>query len=206
MEGETVHDDGLLVNEVKLEEDEEDFCSCCEDEEELEDSWEATSEEEEDEVTEEDEKESARESCEVDLDEHSIKLFFKGISVAGPGDSGCRISGIGVVMERAEGATPIQIQKKLDFYVEEFVADYLALMDGLLEAVKNKVRKVYALTDSEMLYQQVRHLFSPRCLSHCCCIPSSYAVAFTFASEVLVDEQLPLFAALHLLTNIISSS
>lgn len=157
--------DGLLVNianEVKLEEDEEDFCSCCEDEEELEDSADETLEEEEDEVTKdedehEDEKESARESCEVDLDEHSVKLFFKGISIAGPGDSGCRVSGIGVVIERAESAPPIQIQKKLDFYVEEFVADYLALMDGLLEAVKNKIRKVYALTDSEILYEQIMH-------------------------------------------------
>ncbi|MCD9646648.1 hypothetical protein HAX54_036659 [Datura stramonium] len=113
MEGQVVHGDGLLVNianEVKLEEDEEDFCSCCEDEEELEDREETTSDEEEDEVTEDNnEKESARESCEVDLDEHSIKLFFK---------------------------------------------DYLALMDGLLEAVKSKMRKVYAFTDSEILYQQ----------------------------------------------------
>ncbi|MCD9644219.1 hypothetical protein HAX54_032367 [Datura stramonium] len=126
MEGQVVHGDGLLVNianEVKLEEDEEDFCSCCEDEEELEDREETTSDEEEDEVTEDNnEKESARESCEVDLDEHSIKLFFKGISIAGPGDS-----------------------------------DYLALMDGLLEAVKSKMRKVYAFTDSEILYQQIMH-------------------------------------------------
>lgn len=155
MEEQIIHGDGLLVNlanEVKLEED-EDFCSCCEDEEELE---EAALKEEEDEVL------LVRESCEVDLDEHSIKLFFKGISVAGPGDSGCRISGIGVVMERAESAPPIQIQKKLDFYVEEFVADYLALMDGLLEAVKSKIRKVYAFTDSEILYQQVRSLFFAR--------------------------------------------
>lgn len=183
MEGEIVCADGLLANienEVKLEEDEEDFCSCCEDEKELEDRADETSEEEEDEVTEdEDEEESARESCEVDLDEHSVKLFFKGISIAGPGDSGCRVSGIGVVIERAESAPPIQIQKKLDFYVEEFVADYLALMDGLLEAVKNKIRKVYALTDSEILYEQVRRLFSAKYvylnvrLLSSWCIPSS---------------------------------
>ncbi|KAM3284502.1 E3 ubiquitin-protein ligase RSL1 [Capsicum chacoense] len=160
MEGQMVNGDELLVNienEVKLEEDdEEDFCSCCEDEEELEGKEEATMEGEEDEVT-EDDKESERESCEVVLGEHSVKLFFKGISVSGPGDSGCRISGIGVVMERAGSDPPIQIQKKLDFYVEEFVADYLALMDGLLEAVKNKIRKVYAFTDSEILYQQIMH-------------------------------------------------
>ncbi|MCD7467298.1 hypothetical protein HAX54_004642 [Datura stramonium] len=78
--------------------------------EELEDREETTSDKEEDELPEDNnEKESVRESCEVDLDEHSIKLFFKGIYIVGPGGSGCRMLGIGVVMERAESAPPIQI-------------------------------------------------------------------------------------------------
>ncbi|MCD9638868.1 hypothetical protein HAX54_023028 [Datura stramonium] len=165
-----------------------------------------TSDEEEDELPEDNnEKESVRESCEVDLDEHSIKLFFKGISIAGSGDSGCRMSGIGVVMERAESAPPIQIQKKLYFYVEEFVAEYLALMDGLLEAVKSKMRKVYVFTDFEILYQQVRSLFSTRYvylnvvyfqfLLHSIFNGLNLylcAMVFTFATGVSVDGQLPL--------------
>ncbi|KAJ0961669.1 hypothetical protein J5N97_000687 [Dioscorea zingiberensis] len=81
-------------------------------------------------------------------------MFFKGISVTGFGDSSVGLSGIGVVMERAANVPVIQVQKKLDFYVEEPVADYLALMDGLVEAVQNNVRRVYAFTDSELLYDQ----------------------------------------------------
>ncbi|GFY95442.1 RING/U-box superfamily protein [Actinidia rufa] len=46
-------------------------------------------------------------------------------------------------------------KKKLDFFVDESVADYLALMDGLLEAVLNKITRMFAFTDSEILYNQI---------------------------------------------------
>jgi ribonuclease HI len=82
-------------------------------------------------------------------------MFFKGMSVAEDGDSGSGFSGIGVVMERTKYVPVIQVQKKLDFYVDESVADYLALMDGLAEAMQNNIRRVYAFTDSELLYDQV---------------------------------------------------
>ncbi|MBA0662611.1 hypothetical protein Goklo_006700 [Gossypium klotzschianum] len=48
----------------------------------------------------------------------------------------------------------IQVQKKLDFYVDESVVDYLALMDGLTAAMQNKIRTVYAFADSPLLYDQ----------------------------------------------------
>lgn len=130
-----------FVREVKLEEDEEDFRSCCEDEEEWKD-------------TEESVKEGAKDLKE-ELDEFSVKMFFKGMSIAEAGDSGSGLSGIGVVMERSASAPTIQVQKKLDFYVDESVADYLALMDGLIEAMQNNIRRVFAFTDSEILYDQV---------------------------------------------------
>lgn len=127
-----------FVREVKLEDDDEDFRSCCEDEEEWKD-------------TEESVKGGAKDLKE-ELDEFSVKMFFKGTSIA---DSGYGLSGIGVVMERSACAPAIQVQKKLDFYVDESVADYLALMDGLIEAMQNNIRRVFAFTDSEILYDQV---------------------------------------------------
>ncbi|KAJ6410596.1 hypothetical protein OIU84_007359 [Salix udensis] len=142
MEGQAAFSDGssssLVRGEMKLEEDEEDFRSCCEDEE----VWKEI-------------EEIVKEEPKEDLDEFSVKMFFKGMSIAGDGDSGSGFSGIGVVMERIEHVPVIQVQKKLDFYVDESVADYLALMDGLAEAMQNNIRRVYAFTDSELLYDQI---------------------------------------------------
>ncbi|CAA6669890.1 unnamed protein product [Spirodela intermedia] len=70
------------------------------------------------------------------LDEFSMKMFFKGVSVCDAEDSTSGISGIGVVMERAPGLPTLQVQKRLDLYVEPSVADHLALLDGLLEALR----------------------------------------------------------------------
>lgn len=138
---EIVFGDNMYVCEtskVKLEEEDDDFRSCCEDEDELEET-----------------EDYAKVDSGCDLDERSVKMYFKGVSIAGPGDSGSRISGIGVVMERSCNASPIQVQKKLDFCVEELVADYLALLDGLSVAMQNDVSRVFAFTDSEILHNQV---------------------------------------------------
>ncbi|GAV64350.1 IBR domain-containing protein [Cephalotus follicularis] len=141
-----------LIREVRLEEDEEDFRSCCEDD----DVW-IENEEVVKEETKGEAKEETKEEVKEELDESSVKMFFKGMSIAEAGDSGSGLSGIGVVMERTSNAPFIQVQKKLDFYVEESVADYLALMDGLVEAMQNKIRRVYAFTDSALLYDQIIH-------------------------------------------------
>ncbi|KDP35876.1 hypothetical protein JCGZ_10446 [Jatropha curcas] len=143
MENQTAFDDVAsvdLVSEIKLEEDEEEFRSCCEDEE----VWKEP-------------EEIVREEQNEKLDEFSVKMFFKGISIAEAGDSGCGFSGIGIVMERIANVPVIQVQKKLDFHVEESVADYLALMDGLAEALQHDIRRVYAFTDSELLCDQITH-------------------------------------------------
>lgn len=126
-----------FVGEGKLVEEEEEFRSCCAEEEEEE--W-------------RDMEETKNEGHKDDLDEFSLKMFFKGMSISKAGDSG--FSGIGVVMERSHGVPIIQVQKKLDFYVDESVAEYLALMDGLVEALQNDTRHIFAFTDSEILYNQ----------------------------------------------------
>ncbi|CAH9111898.1 unnamed protein product [Cuscuta europaea] len=97
-------------------------------------------------------KELKSENHEIVLDEHAVKLYFKGTSVINPGDSG--LSGIGVVME-STSTTPMEVQKKLEFFVEQLAADYLALIDGLAQAARNKIRRVHAITDSEIFYNQI---------------------------------------------------
>lgn len=132
-----------LVRELK-EEDEEDFCSCFED----------------DEVWKEAEEPTKDDPRKYVLDEFSVKLFFKGISIDDVGESSSGLSGIGVVMERSSGFPVIQVQKKLDFFVDESVADYLALMDGIVEALENNIHHVYAFTDSAILQDQVSLLLA----------------------------------------------
>ncbi|KAG6393900.1 hypothetical protein SASPL_144475 [Salvia splendens] len=125
----TMEERGVSEASLRAEEDEDDFKSCCEDEDEL--------------------------DLKVDLDENVVKMYFKGVSVASPGDSGSRMSGIGVVMDRPGCSAPVRIQKKLDFYVEEPVAECLALLDGLSEAIQREAKCVFAFTDSEILHSQI---------------------------------------------------
>ncbi|KAG8092868.1 hypothetical protein GUJ93_ZPchr0012g21119 [Zizania palustris] len=116
---------------------EDDFRSCCGDE----DEWEDT------------EESFMAGVAKGELDETSVRLFFKGVSSSEA--EGKKQSGIGVVMERSPGVPMLQVQKKLDFYVDELVADHLALMDGLLVALQNGIQKIFAFTNSEKLYFQI---------------------------------------------------
>lgn len=92
-------------------------------------------------------------------DELTVKMTFKGISIDGFGESCCSgFTGIGVVIQGTGNFSDIFVQKRLEFYVEGLVADYLSLMDGLLEVLKssnNNIRRVFATTDSKILYEQV---------------------------------------------------
>lgn len=133
-------DQGVLGVNVGREEEEDEFCSCCGDEDE--EAWKET-------------EEIVVEGLKDELDEFSVKMFFKGLSMAGVENSSSGFSGIGVFMERSSGFPAIRVQKKLDFYAEESMVDYLALLDGLLEATQNKIRRVFAFTDSELLHDQV---------------------------------------------------
>lgn len=144
-------DDELPLNHIG---DEEDFRSCCGDEE----VWFKES----DDFT---VKGAVLEELKKD-DEFSVKMFFKGVSISERGDSGSGYSGIGVVLERSGDFELIQVQKKLEFLVEESVANYLALLDGLEVVLQNNLRSVVALTDSESLYNQAS-LFQNGFISLC---------------------------------------
>ncbi|KAK8921672.1 hypothetical protein KSP39_PZI020460 [Platanthera zijinensis] len=84
-----------------------------------------------------------------------VRIFSKGVSFLADGDLGSRTSGIGVILEKPQGVPFLQVQKKLDFFVEELVAEHLALMDGLLVALKNDCRNVLAFTDSDKIYRMI---------------------------------------------------
>ncbi|XP_024977478.1 uncharacterized protein LOC112515070 isoform X2 [Cynara cardunculus var. scolymus] len=122
----------------KFEDDEDEFRSCCSDEEELEEIVKL-----------------GLKNGENELDELSVRMFFKGVSISEAGNNGVGFSGIGVIMEDSKKVPMIQVQKKLEFFVAEEVADYLALMDGLFEAIQNNIKRVYAFTNSQILCDQV---------------------------------------------------
>lgn len=128
---------------------EEEFESCCE-EEEWQDPQDSLVE-----LLSSREEADDKPSDEEVTDEFSLRMFFKGVSVAEDGGSGSRASGIGVVMEKSPGVPVIQVQKKLDFFVEEAVVEHLALLNGLIEAQNNGIRRVFAFTDSKEVYQQI---------------------------------------------------
>ncbi|KAI3781155.1 hypothetical protein L2E82_11158 [Cichorium intybus] len=121
----------------KFEDDEDEFQSCCSDEEELEEIVELESR-----------------NSDSELVEFSVRMFFKGVSISEPGDK-FGVSGIGVIMEGSNKVPVIQVQKRLEFFVVEEVAEYLALMDGLSEALRNNIKRVYAFTNSQNLFDQI---------------------------------------------------
>lgn len=119
---------------------------------------------EEDERWQEDAEESSKiNELDGELDEFSLRVFFKGLSVCQGGEEGLGpgsgspsgVSGIGVVMERSPGFPTLQIQKKLDFHTEDEIVELLALMDGLSEAHSRGVLRVFAFTDSDAVHHQV---------------------------------------------------
>ncbi|KAL9259045.1 E3 ubiquitin-protein ligase RSL1-like protein [Drosera capensis] len=90
-------------------------------------------------------------------DESVVRIYFKGVSLDGIREDCSGKTGIGVVIEQSGKLPAVFVQKKLDFYVKDSVADYLALLDGLAEAVKIRAGKVVAFTDSSSLCNQLMH-------------------------------------------------
>ena len=80
------------------------------------------------------------------------KMAFKGMSEIRSGESGLSSSGIGVVIQSPDGDNLMQVQKKLDFYVDRTMAEHLALMDGLLEALELSVPHILVFMDLDLVY------------------------------------------------------
>ncbi|KAG2255916.1 hypothetical protein Bca52824_075210 [Brassica carinata] len=170
-------DDELPLSHIV---DVEDFRSYCADEQ----VW---SKETEDEEEEEEEKRDEL------GDEFSVKLFFKGVSITERGDSSSGYSGIGVILKRSGNFELIQVQKKLDFYAEESVANYLALLYGLTVALQNNLLFVVAVTVSEFLYNQASRSF--KWFNHLFCSFVVYMKMALMSSEEKIE--IPILVALR---------
>ncbi|KAM0021973.1 hypothetical protein Hdeb2414_s0023g00623291 [Helianthus debilis subsp. tardiflorus] len=82
------------VVQLEFGDDEDDFRSCCGDEDEL---------------------EKIVMNGDDELDEFSVRMLFKGVLVSDPGNGGFGVSGIGVIMEGPNEVPVISVQKKLEF-------------------------------------------------------------------------------------------
>ncbi|KAL0753853.1 hypothetical protein Bca101_091521 [Brassica carinata] len=142
---------------------------------------------------EQDEEEEEEEKRDELGDEFSVKLFFKGVSITERGDSSSGYSGIGVILKRSGNFELIQVQKKLDFYAEESVANYLALLYGLTVALQNNLLFVVAVTVSEFLYNQASRSF--KWFNHLFCSFVVYMKMALMSSEEKIE--IPILVALR---------
>lgn len=120
-------------------------------------------------------------------------MFFKGVSITERGDSSSGYSGIGVILKRSGNFELIQVQKKLDFYAEESVANYLALLYGLTVALQNNLLFVVAVTVSEFLYNQASRSF--KWFNHLFCSFVVYMKMALMSSEEKIE--IPILVALR---------
>jgi len=96
-------------------------------------------------------------SCSFESEKGFYSLYFKGLSEMRPWESklGLSASAIGVIVRKPEGEILLEVQKKLGYYVNEIVAEHLALIEGLMAALEQGVVRIHAFTGSEVLYNQV---------------------------------------------------
>lgn len=96
-------------------------------------------------------------SCSFESEKGFYSLYFKGVSEMRPWKSklGLSASAIGVIVRKPEGEILLEVQKKLGYYVNEIVAEHLALIEGLVAALEQGVVRIHAFTGSEVLYNQV---------------------------------------------------
>ncbi|CAN7056000.1 unnamed protein product [Brassica oleracea var. botrytis] len=115
------------------------------------------------------------------------------VSITERGDSSSGYSGIGVILKRSGNFELIQVQKKLDFYAEESVANYLALLYGLTVALQNNLLFVVAVTVSEFLYNQASRSF--KWFNHLFCSFVVYMKMALMSSEEKIE--IPILVALR---------
>lgn len=90
------------------------------------------------------------------MDQEKLVFFIDGASSGNPGDSG-----VGVVMCDRD-KNKIQTFKKYIGEATNNVAEYIALIIALQEAIKSRVRDVEIYSDSELLVRQVQGIYKVR--------------------------------------------
>lgn len=96
-------------------------------------------------------------SCSFESEKGFYSLYFKGVSEMRPWESklGLSATAIGFILRKPEGEILLEVQKNLGYYVDEIVAEHLALIEGLVAALEQGVVRIHAFTGSELLYNQV---------------------------------------------------
>ena len=87
------------------------------------------------------------------MDEEKLIFYVDGASRGNPGDAG-----VGFLMCDADS----KVIQKYKYYIGEStnnVAEYMALINALQEAVKARVRNVLVYSDSELLVRQVKGIY-----------------------------------------------
>jgi len=109
------------------------------------------------EATSDQEDEFSEASCSFESEKGFYSLYFKGVSEMRPWESklGLSATAVGVVIKKPAGEILLEVQKKLGYYVDEIVAEHLALIEGLMAALEQGVDRIHAFTGSEVLYNQV---------------------------------------------------
>jgi len=109
------------------------------------------------EATSDQEDEFSEASCSFESEKEFYSLYFKGVSEMRPWESklGLSATAIGVIIRQPAGESLFEMQKKLGYYVDEIVAEHLALIEGLMAALEQGVTRIHAFTGSEVLYNQV---------------------------------------------------
>jgi len=82
----------------------------------------------------------------------SLDIYIDGASKGNPGPSG-----IGIVLCRGD-----EVVKNISLYIGEYtnnVAEYIALIHGLQEALLLKEQQVNIFTDSELLFRQLKGIY-----------------------------------------------
>ena len=85
-------------------------------------------------------------------------MVFKAMLEIWLGELGLSSYGIGVFIQSPNGDYLMQVENKLDFYIDKTMAKHLSLMDGLLVALELSVPRIQVVTDSDVVYDHVMYL------------------------------------------------
>jgi ribonuclease HI len=106
-----------------------------------------------------------------------LVAYVDGGSLGNPGPSG-----IGVVIDGPEGATPIRISKWIG-HQDNNVAEYIALLEALQCALNLRAKVLHVYSDSEVVVRQMRGEYqcrSPRLYSlHWICRKLARSLSFS---------------------------
>ncbi len=89
---------------------------------------------------------------------NTVKIYIDGASRGNPGRGG-----IGIICKDSTGNTIFTISKFVGI-VTNNQAEYIALIEGLKEAIKNNIKEAIIYSDSELLVNQLNEKYKVKSL------------------------------------------